>query len=168
MMLVNVKLDVSGFRRIIFQGYKLHWFSSFVMARLKQSWQYRHSCFVEGCEKFYYSQIQLCCWYNWLCNINIFPTRMHSSRMRTGRSLTVCYSLLPGGGGVCSRGGAWSGGSPWGGGAWSGGVSALGGWASQHALRQTPSPPVDRHTLVKTLPWPNLVKAGKNIRQSGS
>ena len=43
-------------------------------------------------------------------------TRMHSSRMRTGRSLTVCRSLLPGGvsapggeesapGGVCSGGG---------------------------------------------------------------
>ena len=37
---------------------------------------------------------------------------MYSSRMRTGRSLTVCRSLLPGGGGggvcfgvVCSRGG---------------------------------------------------------------
>ena len=39
---------------------------------------------------------------------------MHSSRMRTGRSLTVCQCLLPGGGvcswgcllweGVCSRG----------------------------------------------------------------
>ena len=28
-------------------------------------------------------------------------TRMHSSRMRTGRSLTVCCSLLPGAGGVC-------------------------------------------------------------------
>ena len=28
---------------------------------------------------------------------------MHSSRMRTGRSLTVCWSLLPGGG-VCSAG----------------------------------------------------------------
>ena len=26
---------------------------------------------------------------------------MHSSRMRTGRSLTVCRALLPGGGGVC-------------------------------------------------------------------
>ena len=39
---------------------------------------------------------------------------MHSSRMRTGRSLTVCCSLLPGGGGFCSRGeggvcsGGWS------------------------------------------------------------
>ena len=31
-------------------------------------------------------------------------TRMHSSRMRTGRSLTVCRSLLPGGGVVCSQG----------------------------------------------------------------
>ena len=37
-------------------------------------------------------------------------TRMHSSRMRTGRSLTVCWRLLPGGegglvlGGICSRG----------------------------------------------------------------
>ena len=57
----------------------------------------------------------------------ISKTRMHSSRMRTGRSLTVCCSLLPGGGvpglggvvcsgGVCSQGvclvwgGAWSGG----------------------------------------------------------
>ena len=28
----------------------------------------------------------------------VFLTRMHSSRMRTGRSLTVCCSLLPGGG----------------------------------------------------------------------
>ena len=38
---------------------------------------------------------------------------MHSSRMRTGRSLTVCWHLLPGGvpgRGVCSWGGAWSGG----------------------------------------------------------
>ena len=29
---------------------------------------------------------------------------MHSNRMRTGRSLTVCQSPLPGGGGVCSGG----------------------------------------------------------------
>ena len=42
---------------------------------------------------------------------------MHSSRMRTGRSLTVCWSLLPGV--VCSGGG---------GGGWGGGmVSVLGG-----------------------------------------
>ena len=31
-----------------------------------------------------------------LCRIQL-GTRMHSSRMRTGRSLTVCCSLLPGG-----------------------------------------------------------------------
>ena len=42
-------------------------------------------------------------------------TRMHSSRMRTGRSLTVCCQVQgdawSGGKGVCS-GGAWSGGYP--------------------------------------------------------
>ena len=45
---------------------------------------------------------------------------MHSSRMRTGRSLTVCCSLLPGGGGSPCQvlgGSAWSRGGP----AWSGG-----------------------------------------------
>ena len=75
-------------------------------------------------------------------------TRMHSSRMRTGRSLTVCWSLLPGG--VWSRGGVWSGGC------------LVRGGLSQHALRQTP--PVDRQTPVKILPWPNFVAAGKNIK----
>ena len=78
---------------------------------------------------------------------------MHSSRMRTGRSLTVYCSLLPGGG-VPGPGGAGPGGC-----LLPGGVS--GGGVSQHALRQTPLPPVDRHTLVKTLPWPNFVAAGK-------
>ena len=56
---------------------------------------------------------------------NIIRTRMHSSRMRTGRSLTVCCSLLPGGGGLPGLGGgsAWSRGSAWSGGsAWSWGV----------------------------------------------
>ena len=33
-----------------------------------------------------------------------WTTRMHSSRMRTGRSLTVCRSLLPGGGGCLVSG----------------------------------------------------------------
>ena len=105
---------------------------------------------------------------------------MHSSRMRTGRSLTVCWHLLPRGwsawsGGVCLVGGclpgqgaAWSrevsgpGGVPGPGGLWSCGGGAWSGGVSQHALRQTPLPPVDRHTLVKTLPWPNFVAAGKN------
>ena len=50
----------------------------------------------------------------------ILRTRMHSSRMRTGRSLTVCWSVLPGVsdlGGVCFRG-----------------VSALGGVCSGGCL----------------------------------
>ena len=112
-------------------------------------------------------------------------TRMHSSRMRTGRSLTVYWHLLPGGGlpgpggvsawtrgglpglvgvGVClvPGGSAWSQGGAWSqrGSAWSGG----GGLASQHALRQTPHPPLltESQTPAKTLPWPNFVAAGKN------
>ena len=35
MMLVNVNLDISGHHRIIFQGCRLHWSSSFAMAQLK-------------------------------------------------------------------------------------------------------------------------------------
>ena len=85
----------------------------------------------------------------------IIRTRMHSSRMRTGRSLTVCCSLFPGGcllqgGGVPGRGG---------GGVCSGGVSAPEGGGvpgpgvgvSQHALMQTPPPPVDR--ILDTRLW---------------
>ena len=60
-------------------------------------------------------------------------TRMHSSRMRTGRSLTVCWGLVPGGGGL------WSGGGSAPGGCLVPGVSAPGGLVpggvSQHALR---------------------------------
>ena len=63
----------------------------------------------------------------------LYETRMHSSRMRTGRSLTVCWGrggLVPGGSrpGGSGPGGIWSG----------------GGVASQHALRQ--NPPRDRIT----------------------
>ena len=112
---------------------------------------------------------------------------MHSSRMRTGRSLTVCCSLLPGGDGWSASGGGCLllGGVPGPGGSaslggclvWEGvcsggiclpGGSAPGGggWVSQHALRQTPLPlpPVDRHTLVKILPWPNFVAAGNKSK----
>ena len=48
--------------------------------------------------------------FGYLANQKFYITRMHSSRMRTGRSLTVRCSLLPevggvpGQGGVCSRG----------------------------------------------------------------
>ena len=83
---------------------------------------------------------------------------MHSSRVRTGRSLTVCWSLLSGGGcllqggrlflgGVCSR-----------------------GVVSQHALRQIP-PPVDRITdtsknitLATTSLWPVITLATTLLR----
>ena len=64
-----------------------------------------------------------------VCGRPADTTRMHSSRMRTGRSLTVCCSLLPGGGLSAWSGGVLlgpgvCGGSPWSGGgsAWSGGV----------------------------------------------
>ena len=83
---------------------------------------------------------------------NDFKTRMHSSRMRTSHSLTVCWRLLPGGGCAWSGGGVVSlvrgrGGvpGPRGGGwcTWSRGVVCLfrGGLASQHALRQKPPQP---------------------------
>ena len=85
-------------------------------------------------------------------------TRMHSSRMRTGRSLTVCCSLLSGWGGwgvgCLVQGGAWSGGvclvrgvsAP--GGVWSGGgvsgpgggVSGLGGGFPACTEADTPPP----------------------------
>ena len=78
---------------------------------------------------------------------------MYSSRIRTGHSLTVCWSLLPGkkkkkkwggGGGVSTRGGVWSGvgcllqggvysgGAVWSGGCLVQGVSGLGGvWSGR-------------------------------------
>ena len=81
-----------------------------------------------------------------------FKTRLHSSRMRTARALTVSPSMLCAGGGVSAPGGCLL---P--GGVCSQGVSARrvcvsapggcllpGGCVSQHALRQTPSPPVNR------------------------
>ena len=70
----------------------------------------------------------------------------------------VCFpgGGVPGPGGVVVVSGL-------GGGVWSGGVvSAPGGWVSQHVLRQTPLPPVDRQTPVKILPWPNFVAAGND------
>ena len=63
--------------------------------------------------------------------------------------------------------GPWVGGLVWGVSA-PGGVSAPRGvWSdegiSQHTLRQTPLPPVDRQTPVKILPWPNFVAAGNEV-----
>ena len=109
---------------------------------------------------------------------------MHSSRMRTGRSFTVCCSLLPGGGsgpggclvwGLSAPGGVClvQGGSASGGcllrGVCSGGcllqrgVCSWGGGVFIPACTEADTPPlVDRHTLVKILSWPNFVAAGKN------
>ena len=56
-----------------------------------------------------------------------------------------------------------------GGSAWSGGrVVCLvrGGvcsWGGMPACTEADTPPVDRHTLVKILPWPNFVAAGNYI-----
>ena len=47
-MLVNLKLDISEYNMIAFQGYRLYWISSFLMAQLKPSWQYGHFCVVES------------------------------------------------------------------------------------------------------------------------
>ena len=93
--------------------------------------------------------------------------------MRTGRSLTVCWHLLPGGGSGLVRGGVgvWSGGCLVPGGVYSQGVpgpggSALGGaWSggcpSMHWGR-SPLLWTESQTPVKTLPWPNFVAAGKD------
>ena len=84
-------------------------------------------------------------------------TRMHSSRMRTGRPLTICRSLLPEG--CLLRGGdvsAWGVSAPRGVSALGvsapdGGVSAPGGVVvSQHALRQIPPLLTEWQTRVKT------------------
>ena len=106
---------------------------------------------------------------------------MHSSRMRTGRPLTVCWRLLPEGGlvwsggegrgGVCS-GGWWvccrgGGGSGPLGGSGPGGVCSGGGGCIPACTEANP-PPVwtESQTPVKTLPWPNFVAAGKNLYNS--
>ena len=108
--------------------------------------------------------------------MNDNETRMHSSRMRTGRSLTVCWSLLLGGGvwsggcvwswGVCSRGGVCSqaeGLLP--GSVCSGGCLLPGGCgipACTESEADTPPLWTESQTLVKTLPWPNFVAAGND------
>ena len=71
---------------------------------------------------------------------------------------------VPGPRGVCSQGGGVSG--PRGcfilgpGGAWS-----QGGSIPACTEADTPTP-VDRHTLVKTLPWPNFVAAGNKLKDN--
>ena len=82
-----------------------------------------------------------------LCGKETFKTRMHSNRMRTGRSLTVCRGcFLPGGVCLPPGGASFLGGvlSPRGVPPSCGGVLPSQGVVSQHALRQTP--PVKRIT----------------------
>ena len=96
---------------------------------------------------------------------------MLESASRGGGSGARGVGLVPGGWVWCqgwsgARGGLVPGGFwSWGGlvpggiwcrGVWSGGSGP--GGIFQHALRQTP--PVDRQTPVKILPWPNFVAAG--------
>ena len=122
----------------------------FVQKNVKKFQELNHDTFI--CKKLRQLQIM---------------TRMHSSRMRTGRSYTVCWSLLPGGGvcsgGVCSQGGGClllgGGVCSWGGclvGGSAPGGCLLGGLVSQHALRQTPPPWTEWQTGVKILHWPQL------------
>ena len=98
--------------------------------------------------------------------------------MHTGRSLTVCWSLLPGEGGWSAPGGGVStpggvglklGGSGPGvvcsqGGVYSQGGMLLGGYIP--ACTEADTPPVDRQTPVKILPWPNFVAAGKQTKKN--
>ena len=118
-------------------------------------------------------------------------TRLHSSRMRTARALTVSPSMLCVGGSalggrvsalggrvsalggrvsalggrVSALGGRVSalGGSAPGGSAL-GEVCSLGGVVSKHAPSQTP-PWTETQTPVKTLPCPNFVAGGKNKKR---
>ena len=92
---------------------------------------------------------------------NPHTTRMHSSRMRTGRALTVSGGGVGAsqknflGGGELKKKGKKIGDPP----------ETLEtppkNWRPPEKLETTP-PPVDRHTLVKILPWPNFVVAGNN------
>ena len=46
MILVNVKLDIIGSKRIAFEYYKLDCSCSFLMVQLQKSWKYWHPCIV--------------------------------------------------------------------------------------------------------------------------
>ena len=87
--------------------------------------------------------------------------------MRTGRSLTICCSLLPGGacsggGGACSWGVSAPGGSAPRGVCSGGDVCFQGGWVSQHALRQTPLPPRGQTHACENITLARLRCGGNN------
>ena len=46
-VLVNAKFDITGNKRITFQGWTLWWSCKFQKAERKRKWQYRHSCIAE-------------------------------------------------------------------------------------------------------------------------
>ena len=54
MMLVNIKLDIGGYNMIEFEGYRLHWSSSFLMPQLKQSYQIGILVLWSVCENLHY------------------------------------------------------------------------------------------------------------------
>ena len=79
---------------------------------------------------------------------------MHSSRMRTGHSLTISLGGVSAPGWVSAPGGLPR-----------RSLCSRGRGVSQHALRQTPPALTESQTSVKTLPWPNFVAAGNyNMR----
>ena len=79
---VNIELYISGYKRIIFQGCRLHWSCSFLMAQLKQSWQYWHSCIAESL------------WKTLLCpSIHVWPAVHIKSTCLTLESRILVLSL---------------------------------------------------------------------------
>ena len=47
-ILVNTKLDITGYKRITYQDWLLQWSSKFQMAQLRHKWQYCHCCIMES------------------------------------------------------------------------------------------------------------------------
>ena len=102
------------------------------------------------------------------------PTSKESYWTRKRKKIKVCIPVgclpaarwpypgvcFPGGGGFAPRGSLHRGAGP-GGGVCSGGGGGV--VLSQHVLRHTP-PLTESQTPVKTLPWPNFVAAGKNLK----
>ena len=47
-VLVNAKLDITGYKRITYQDWILWCYSRFQMAQLKHKWHHWHSCIAES------------------------------------------------------------------------------------------------------------------------
>ena len=72
-VLVNAKLDITGYKRITFQGWILWLYSKFQMVQLKHKWQYWHSCIAESLWKPRLSNTDTTVF-------NPFQTHIHNSR----------------------------------------------------------------------------------------